>query len=246
MRTSVVLTVSESKRLIARGVAAMPLVQKALADGTIAVAKGTTNGYVAEELLGKSIDKLRYVTGRTLPRKSPPARKIDSSAPDIVLTKGQPVEGTTVTDAVTKMEVGDVFIKGVNALNYDLDQVGILIGHPQGGTIGAAIGHAYGRRVQLLFPVGLEKSIAGDLHELSQWTREADESTTPRLWVVDGIIFTEIEAVDVLTGARAFPIGSGGIAGAEGAVWLGIDGTPDQVKAATDLLDSIAGEPPFV
>ena len=79
MRTSVVLTVSESKRLIAKGLAAMPAVQSALSGGTVAVAKGTTNGYLVEELLGKKIDKLHYVTGRTMPRKAAPAQTIDAS-----------------------------------------------------------------------------------------------------------------------------------------------------------------------
>ena len=53
----VVLTVSESKRLIAKGVANLDIVKKALERGMIAIAKGTTNGYVVEELLNKRIDK---------------------------------------------------------------------------------------------------------------------------------------------------------------------------------------------
>ena len=55
MMMSAVLTVSESKRLIAKGVAASEVLQTALENGTVAVAKGTTNSYIVEELLGEEI-----------------------------------------------------------------------------------------------------------------------------------------------------------------------------------------------
>lgn len=44
----VTLTPAESKRLIAKGVAAMPEVKNALGSGIIIFARGTTNTYVAE------------------------------------------------------------------------------------------------------------------------------------------------------------------------------------------------------
>ena len=46
MKKQFVLTVAESKRLIAKGVAALPQVQRAMKEGIVAVAPGTTNGYV--------------------------------------------------------------------------------------------------------------------------------------------------------------------------------------------------------
>ena len=57
------LTPSESKRLIAKGVAALPEVRKALQKGTVIVARGTTNGFVVEELTGASITKQHYTAG---------------------------------------------------------------------------------------------------------------------------------------------------------------------------------------
>jgi hypothetical protein len=248
MRATVVLTVAESKRLIARGVAALPSIKRAIGAGTIAVAKGTTNGYVVEDLLGKVIEKRRYVTGRTLPTKNMPARKIDASLPDVVLRNGRPVDGISVTDAIADMGAGDVFLKGANALNYERRQTALLIGHHQGGTIGAAIGHTYGRRIDLLVPVGLEKNVAGDLNEASRWTLDCGEGDgpSPRLWVFQGRIFTEIEALSVLAGVGTCQLAAGGVGGAEGAVRLGIQGDAAQVKTALELVESIAGEPPFV
>ena len=42
-----VLTVSESKKLIAKAVAQMPIVKAALENGMVIITKGTTNTYVA-------------------------------------------------------------------------------------------------------------------------------------------------------------------------------------------------------
>ena len=70
VQAEVVLTVSEGKRLIARGIAQMPIVKKALKDGMVIVCKGTTTTYVAEELSGMKIAHGAYVLGKTYPEKS--------------------------------------------------------------------------------------------------------------------------------------------------------------------------------
>ena len=243
---SFVLTVAESKRLIARGVAASPGVRAALAGGIVAVAKGSTNGYIVEELTGHSIDKPLYCTGTTRPSKGRSDVRVAAELPDLVLRNGERWEGVTATDAVAEMKAGDVFIKGANALNHDLDQAAILVGHPTGGTIGAAIGTVVARRATLLIPVGLEKSVPGDLAEAyRRLTQAADDGSGPTLWPVEGEIFTEIEALDVLCGVDAQPIGSGGILGAEGSVRISVWGEEAQVEAAESLIDATQGEPPF-
>lgn len=66
-REQIVLTVAEGKRLIGMGVAASPWVQRALKEGTIGIARGSTNAYVAEAILGRTIDRTAFVTGATLP-----------------------------------------------------------------------------------------------------------------------------------------------------------------------------------
>ena len=53
----IVLTPSESKRLIAKGVRKLEEVERALEHGTIIIGLGTTNAYVAEELLNALQDK---------------------------------------------------------------------------------------------------------------------------------------------------------------------------------------------
>jgi hypothetical protein len=247
MRTDVVLTVSEGKRLIAKGVAKLDFVQRALSNGMVAICKGTTNSYVVEELLGTKIERTKFCTGTTWPVKAARVGKVANALPDVVLRNGQPVEGMTTVKSVAEMKEGDVFIKGANALNYGKRVAGILIGDRTGGTIGATWGYIIARRIRLVIPVSLEKDIPYDINEAATRINSCeDKATGPALFPVTGYIITEIEALKTLTGADAFPIAAGGIGGAEGALRLCVMGTHEQLVAAEQLLESICGEPPFI
>jgi hypothetical protein len=244
---SFILTVAEAKRLIARAVKLHPAVDAALKNGIVAVAKGSTNSYVVEELTGERIRRQHYCTGVTRPLRGGQAGETADRLPDLVLRKGERVQGTPAVKMAAEMGPGDVFIKGANALNYDKRQAGILIGHPTGGTVGAVLGTLVSRRVTLLIPVGLEKSIPGDIHELYREMAAAGPTGSgPMLWPVDGEILTEVEAIGLLSGARAAPIGAGGIGGAEGSVRLSVWGSAEQVNRAEAAIEAVLGEPPFL
>lgn len=244
---SFVLTVAESKRLIARCLKRHPLVVAALNKGIVAVAKGTTNAYVVEEIAGEGIHKPDYCAGVTKPAGAGDWARTASKLPDLVLRQGERLEAVSATDIVSEMGPGDVFIKGANAVNYERGQAGILIGHPTGGTIGAAIGTVVARRATLLIPVGLEKNIPGDLVEAyREMAAVGPNGSGPVLWPVHGEIFTEIEAVQLMSGAQARLIAAGGIAGAEGSVRISVCGTPDQVERAEGCIKDVQGEPPFL
>ncbi len=245
MKMTISLTVSESKRLIAKGIAEHPAVKAALAGGIVAVAKGTTNAYVAEELLGESIPKRDYCHGRTVPKNSSPDPPITAGYPDVVLRDGERVEDATVNDIIGEMRAGDVFIKGANALNYDLDQAAVLVGHPTGGTLGATLGCVVAKKIDFIVPVGLEKSIPGDLCLASAEVATNEKGAGPSLWVVPGEIFTEIEALEVLAGVDATPMGAGGVAGAQGAIWLLVQGLEEQLATVDKIIDEVHGEPPY-
>jgi hypothetical protein len=243
-QASFVLTVSESKRLIAKGVAAHPSVRKAMESGTVAVCKGTTTAYVLEELLGERIDKSRYVLGRTVPARAETASP-DAGMPEVVFRDGQVVPGLDVGQAVKQMSAGDVVIKGANALDYPRRMVGELIGDPSGGTLGKILGAVYGRKLELIIPIGLEKSVASDLVAVSERIRMMRTGGIPSLWPFTGTIITEIEAVRILAGSEAEHMASGGVCGAEGAVWLLVRGQEPEVGVATRLIEAIQGEPPY-
>jgi hypothetical protein len=240
VKAHVKLTVAESKRLIAKGVAAMAIVKKALAEGMVTVAKGTTNGRVAEEILGKKIDRANYVTGNITPSKGArEGTKVSASLPDIVLRKGEMVADLDSVVSVAEMKQGDVFIKGCNAVNYKQKLGGILIGHNRGGTIGGTLGTIIARKIHLVLPVGLEKSVYADMNEISMKVREDDDYVggAPTLFPVSGHIVTEIEALETLVGVKALQVAAGGIAGAEGSVWLIIEGEKAQIEKALEIVE---------
>jgi len=245
-----VLTPVMGKRLIGKAMAVHPAVASAMKKGTLVIVAGTTNGYVAEEVLAATNQSAGFTRkgfrrGMVL-SPSFDAGSLKAEFPgDVVLTNGQWQKGKEIFDVVDTMQAGDVILKGANALDLATGQAAVLIGHPMGGTIGAAISALIGRRVTLIAPVGLEKRICGDLWELAR-ELNAPSAEGPRLMPLPGEVFTELDAIALLTGASAKLVAAGGICGAEGAVWIAITGQEGQLKAAADLIKSVANEPPCV
>jgi hypothetical protein len=246
MKAQVTLTVSESKRLIARGVAALDLVQARMRQGIVMVSTGTTNGYVLEELLGERFDKRSYVTGRF----TPAGKELDwpeANRPDAVFRDGRLAPELDRFSAVKVMQPGDIFIKGANALNYERGVAGVWVAGEGGGTIGGTLGYIIVRQLRLLLPVGLEKCVPYPIEAASAAVGEEEEAlgTVVSLFPVHGQIFSEIEAFRTLAGVEAIPCGAGGIAGAEGSVSLLLRGDGQAVRAAMAVVEQVQGEPPF-
>jgi len=258
VQSGAILTVAESKRLIGKAVAQMPIVKNALANGMVIIIKGTTNAYVAEEITGNKADHAAFVTGRIEPEKGnknlPQVKPINH----VILEKGKVVD-IPLPEAAKKLKAGDVVMKGANALDYKNKLAAVDILDPSGGTTGITMPFIVARKAYLVIPVGLEKLVAGDIVDLTLKMREPIESlpapagpasafpgyNIPSMWLLTGEIVTELEAIKILTGATAFQSSAGGISGAEGGVWLVFRGTPDQVKKALELVKSIQGEPPY-
>ena len=259
VQSGAILTVAESKRLIGKAVAQMPIVKNALANGMVIIIKGTTNAYVAEEITGNKTDHTAFVTGRIEPEKGtknlPQVKPINH----LILEKGKVVD-IPLPEAAKKLKAGDVVMKGANALDYKNKLAATNILDPAGGTLGATFPIIVARKAHLVIPVGLEKLVAGDMVDLTLKMREPMESlpapagssssafpgyNVPSMWLLTGEIVTELEAIKILTGATAFQSSAGGISGAEGGLWLVFRGTPDQVKKALELVKSIQGEPPY-
>jgi hypothetical protein len=248
-----IITSSSGKRLIGKALAQNPTVVNAAKNSTLVIIAGTTNGYVAEEIL-KNLDingfsRKHFFRGLTLPpamRLSAEGRLVDESnfPGDVVITKGQWQKGKTINEVVDSLKEGDVIIKGANALDLERKQAAILIGHPKAGTIGVSLPVVVGRRVKLFVAVGLEKRVNCDLHELSEKVN-APNAGGYRLLPIPGQVFTELDAIKELTGASAELIAAGGTCGAEGAVYIGVWGTKEQEESAEKLFSQVAVEPPF-
>ena len=248
-----IVTPSAGKRLIAKTLTTHPAILNALKNGTIVIIAGTTNGYVAEEVLksigAKDFSRKHFFRGVTLP----PGKTVTSEGRladegrfpgDVVIANGVWQKGRTINDVVDDLREGDVILKGANALDLQHKQAAILIGHPKAGTIALALQAVAGRRVRLIIPVGLEKRVNSNLYALAEKLNLPGASGY-RLLPVPGEVFTEIEAIKQLTGADVEMVAAGGVCGAEGSYLLAVSGTNEQEKAAEELFASVASEPAF-
>ncbi len=249
-----ILTPAAGKRLIAKSLVNHPGIRSAIQSGTVVIVAGTTNGYVAEELLAacgnsERFSRQRFFRGITLP----PGRDTTDSGRmpdeslfpgDVVIQKGAWLQGKTLFDVLDDLKEGDVVLKGANAVDLSRMQAGVLIGHPRGGTIVAALQAVVGRRIRLILPVGLEKRVSTDLNSIARHLNVPGAHGV-RMLPVCGEVVTEIEAISFLSGVNAELIAAGGVGGAEGAVWLALTGTIEQEESAKTVLAGIGNEPPF-
>lgn len=92
------ITPAAGKRLIAKGMCNHPLIQKSLKSGRLVIIAGTTNGYIAEEILSSihqesEFSRKRFFRGIVLPPGKPLTEKgtlnDETSFPgDVVIENG--------------------------------------------------------------------------------------------------------------------------------------------------------------
>jgi len=241
------LTVAASKSLIARAFAELPEVSEVLKNGTIVIIAGTTNGYVAREVLKKAgLDADFCTKGYYRGITTPPGFKVEKIdfPGDVIIRKGELVKGKTIYDVVDELDAGDIIVKGANAVNLETRQAGIYIGDRKSGTIGASLPVIVGRRVKLYIPVGLEKRVPGNIYDIVKKINSPNTSG-PRMMPVDGEIITELEAINILTGAKAELVAAGGICGAEGSCYLAVTGNDEQLRKVDEIISAVSREPAF-
>jgi hypothetical protein len=247
----VTLTPSESKRLIAEGIMKLEEVQRALKHGTIIITLGTTNAYVAEEILNavseskERIDKQRYAAGVITDRGLCVVPK-EERVKEVILKNGKISEEHT-SEAIEKLSANDVFIKGANALDAT-ETAGILMANPLGGTIGSALGTVMARGVHFIIPVGIEKTVP---YSIAEAAKRVGIGKCPRalgwpvgLMPVHGKVITELEALKILGADDAFPLAAGGVEGGEGSVIICVEGSVEKLDELMTLVTEIKGEPP--
>ncbi|MFI4912794.1 MAG: hypothetical protein ACIAQZ_14110 [Sedimentisphaeraceae bacterium JB056] len=246
--SSAILSVAEGKRLIAKAVAKMHMVRRAMRKGMVIICKGTTNSYIAEELTGEKITHGSYVLGRIYPNEN--ANKLGAvhQMDELILIDGIPAENISLEKAVTMLSPGDVVIKGANLLDYRNKLAGVCIGSPTSGTAGTIMPYVIARRAELIIPIGLEKLIAGDLNDIASRLNNSTErlKDTPAMFTISGHIVTEIEAIRQFADVEVYETACGGIGGQEGGRWLAVEGAKHQVLKAMKAVEEIYGEKPFV
>lgn len=158
MKTVFTLTSAESRRLIAKAVVAMPEFKKAWESAYLLLAGGTTNAFIAQELLGRDgIEPGRCTVGIStdglLCVTNPDSRK---SFPN-VFYKGEKSDKTLV-EALADFHAETVVIKGANAVDMN-GYVGIITSGFDGGTVPRIIGPVTSKGLKFITPVGLEKLV---------------------------------------------------------------------------------------
>lgn len=253
MNIQISLSPSESKRLIGKGVMFF-LRERIENKKKIVITRGSTNAYVLDEVykhLGveREFNKADFVTGEIIPGENTLwANK--QRIPEIYL------KGTNITEIeskeersqlVSRMRFGDVLIKGANAMDSN-GTVGVLVGDPSGGTVGALYGFVKAKGIDLVIPIGLEKMIFGDINFMSdiagQNACKHSRGLACGLFPISGIVITEIEALELLFDVETFQIGAGGLGDAQGSVALLIesDDKEELTKCWEFLLLEIFGE----
>jgi hypothetical protein len=239
------LTPAMGKRLIGKALAKYETITQAMNDHTLVIVAGSTNGYIAEEVLKDlgqdGFTRKGFRRGLVAPPGAqPPAGELEG---DVIIREGQWIRGKTIFDVADELDVNDVVLKGANAVDVRRGHAAVYIGHPKAGTAGAILSAVVGRRVKLIIPVGLEKRVLGNLNDLAAELGEADVEG-PRMLPLPGEVFTELDALASLTGVGARLVAAGGVYGAEGAVWIAVRGSGQQEQAAAELVASLADEGP--
>ncbi len=250
MRALFVLTPTESKRLIGKAVANMREVKKAKKHDKLLIGHGSTNLAVAEEVMGREklaelMDRNKYLSGiinellcTTLVGEKPPI---------LVLNRGV-VEppAATMSELLRDFGSGSVFIKGANAVDPE-GNAGTFVAHPEGGTLGWAIGTILARGIRLIAPVGLEKLVPSVKQAVAMCgQRRFDYCQGLRVGMIPlsgAKVVTEIVALRMLTGVESIHVASGGYGDSQGAVTLVSEGEAEVVKKAIKLIEAIKGEP---
>ena len=236
----------EGKRLIARGVLALPEVKRVLENGWFVVSRGITPSYILEELTGQDYDTANCTAGIVTEGRMASVLEDDRLGPWVF--KNGNLDETPAPVVLDQFTAHDVSVKGANAVDPD-GNIGVFAADKAGGTVGGIWPTITARGAHWVAPVSLERLIPSVIeaarhcgNHLWDYTMGQSAGFMP---VVNALVVTEVQAIELLTGVTAVHVGSGGVAGSEGAVMLALEGEHDVVLEAFELIEDIKGEPQF-
>ena len=258
MLAQIVLTPAESKKLIAKAVARLEAVQQAIKKGIVALHPSSSTYFIVEEITGSKPKTNYWVCGVVTPRGmcvemamvlgsglTPREDKADPG--DLqgtwVIEKGQLGGEEKLSSLLYRMTASDVYVKGVNALDPE-GNVGILFGLE--GSMGYIQAARRKRNFTIIYPAGLEKLIPIPVKQAAKeakFTRYESGMGMPvgLFPCPSGVTVNEVRAIEILSGASAIPVASGGLGGAEGAITLVLKGKADEVKKALYFVEQSKG-----
>ena len=241
MLIQVTLTVHEAKKVIAKGIVRLPVVQKALRSGKIYLKGGTTVSALCEELVGRPL----RISGRIVPNGAKAAETVVTGFYSVLIEHGECADvDDSLEEAVESMGPEDVAILGANAID-PFGNAAMMCGSSLGGKPGRIVSGLTAEIKNILIAAGLEKLVPGPLPEIIQrFGRKSIELSMGMavgLTPLVGRIVTEREAIPLLSDVTCTVIGMGGILGAEGATTMIIEGEEEEVTKVYRILSSIKG-----
>ncbi len=264
MRAQIVLTPAESKCFISKAIARMEVVRKAVSEGTVVIHPSSTTYFLVKEITGDVPRTDHWVLGGVFPQglctesnsggKRPPAASNEPPPKWVadrfpykwVIKGGKLNSGIPLGKILEEIGPEDVYVKGCNAVDIK-GNAGVLFGHDGGGTIARVMGVQKEKGFSVILAVGLERLIPVSIAEAAKATARNAEfeygmgMPCGLFPVKGGTTVTEIQAVEILSGARAVPVAAGGLGGAEGAIVLAIDGDKNQVSKAIEFVEQSKG-----
>jgi hypothetical protein len=246
MRAVFTLTPAESKRLIAKAVVQMDEVKVARERAYIILAGGTTNGFIAQELLKEKIEPQRFTAGTNICGILCVTSATERHPFPIILERGE-ISKKDFRAALEDFSIHTVFIKGANAIDPQ-GNVGIITAGWDGGTVGNSLGILTSTGLRYVVPVGLEKlipSVPEAVAAVGSKTFDYSLGANFGMFLLTNAnVVTEIRALKILANVNARLVAAGGIGGSEGSVVLVAEGGEADVRRAISLVESIKGEKP--
>jgi hypothetical protein len=258
IRTQIVLTPAESKKLISRAVLEMDSVKNALKNGLVVIHPSSSTYFLVEHITGKKPPGV-WLVGMIVPKgactegKAQKAyeKKINtygklSDPGDFIYSwvfrKGKFEKGLKLLDVLREMGEGDIYIKGVNSIDSQ-GYLGVLYARAGAGTIGKTLAMQREKKFQTIYLAGLEKLIPTSIKAVAKDTADIVDALGMPCWLlpIRANAVTEVEALNLLTGVEAIPIAAGGVGGAEGSVMMVMKGEERDVRKAMRLVKEFKG-----
>lgn len=256
MRALVVLTSAEAKKIITKGLLSDEKFARALKEGLVALHPSSTTSFIYELITGE-MPKGYWVSGVISPHGTCVSRESalyqinrakEFSHRDYkftwVFNKGQLVQ-LDLGEILERLGSDDIYVKAPNLLDKN-GLTGVLASNSNGGTIGRVIKAQRKKGFTIIAPTSGEKMIYGSIFDAMRSTgaNKIEFSMGSRVRVIPILqarVYTEIDALGTLTGAKAVPIAGGGLGGAEGGITIIISGERREVVKAWDICTKIKG-----
>lgn len=223
MKFQISLTVEAGKRLIAKAIASLPQVERAMKDSKIIVKGGTTTSALVELLCGFPM----AISGRIVRQGAGTANQaIPGSSHALLIDRGVPSDiSGRWEEVVLGMGPGDLCISGANLIDRQ-GQAALMAGAPIGGQALRYMAVMSMEGVEFLIAAGLEKWAPCLLNESIAAAKRKEYKgmgMAVGLVPVPGRVIDEPEACRILGAQSVHIIGRGGLYEGQGGCTLVVD-----------------------